>query len=111
MSRSKTIEQAQAELATDLSESFDDPVHSHSDKIEKLATMDYGPKSAFEEGSVVKLNGRLFAIVVSTGKFVFDGNEIIGISTQSPIYAELEGKRDGDAISFNGRELVIEAVA
>lgn len=40
-----------------------------------------------------------------------DGSEIMGISTQSPIYAELEGKRDGDAISFNGRELVIEAVA
>lgn len=59
MSRSKTIEQAQAELATDLSESFDDPVHSHSDKIEKLAAMNYGPKSEFEEGSVVKLNGRL----------------------------------------------------
>lgn len=40
-----------------------------------------------------------------------DGSEIMGISTQSPIYVELEGKRDGDAISFNGRELVIEEVA
>jgi hypothetical protein len=40
-----------------------------------------------------------------------DGNEIMGISTQAPIYAELEGKRAGDAISFNGRELVIEEVA
>lgn len=40
-----------------------------------------------------------------------DGNEIMGISTQSPIYAELGRERDGDANSFNGRELVIEAVA
>ncbi len=40
-----------------------------------------------------------------------DGNEIKGISTQAPIYAELEGKRSGDSISFNGRELVIEEVA
>ena len=48
---------------------------------------------------------------VSTGKFMCDGNEIMGISTQAPIYAELEGKRAGDAISFNGRELVIEEVA
>ncbi|MET4210931.1 hypothetical protein [Bradyrhizobium sp. LA2.1] len=48
---------------------------------------------------------------MSTGKFVCDGSEIMGISTQSPIYVELEGKRDGDAISFNGRELVIEEVA
>jgi hypothetical protein len=34
-----------------------------------------------------------------------------GISTQALIYAELEGKRAGDAISFNGRKLVIEQVA
>jgi hypothetical protein len=38
----------------------------------------------------------------------FDGNEIMTISTtRAPIYAELEGKRAGDAISFTGRELVI----
>ena len=56
----------------------------HSDKIEKLAAMDFGPKSKVEEGSVVKLGGRLFVIAVSTGKFVCDGNEIMGISTQAP---------------------------
>ena len=39
------------------------------------------------------------------------GNKIIGISTQAPIYAELEGKRAGDTISFNETELVIEEVA
>jgi hypothetical protein len=102
---------AQAELASDLSEAFDDTMHSHSDKIEKLAAMDFGPKNKVEEGAVVKLGGRFFVIAVSTGKFVCDGNEIMGISTQAPIYAELEGKRAGDAISFNGRELVIEEVA
>jgi hypothetical protein len=64
-----------------------------------------------EEGAVVKLGGRFFVIAVSTGKFMCDGNEIMGISTQGPIYAGLEGKRPGDAISFNGRELVIEEVA
>jgi hypothetical protein len=48
---------------------------------------------------------------VSTGKFVCDGNEIMGISTQAPIYAELEGTCAGGAVSFNGRELAIEEVA
>jgi hypothetical protein len=42
---------------------------------------------------------------------VCDGNEIMGISTQAPIYAELEGKRVGDAISFIGTGLVIGEVA
>ena len=87
LDRSEPIEddeQAQAELASDLSEAFDDTVHSHTDKIEKLAAMDFGPKSKVEEGSVVKLGGRLFVIAVSTSKFVCDGNEIMGISTQAP---------------------------
>jgi hypothetical protein len=113
LDRSETIEddeQAQAELASDLSEAFDCAVHSHSDKIEKLAAMDFGPKSKVEEGSVVKLTGRYFVIAVSTGKFVCDGTEMMGISNQAPIYAELDGKSAGDAISFNGRELVIEEV-
>jgi len=114
LDRSEPIEddeQAQAELASDLSEAFDDTVHSHSDKIKKLSTMDFGPKSKVEEGAVVKLGGQFFVIAVSTGRFVCDGNEIMGISTQAPIYAELEGKRTGDAISFNGTGLVIEEVA
>jgi hypothetical protein len=56
----------------------DDTVHSRSDKIEKLSAMDFGAKSNVEEGAVVKLGGRYF-------------------------YAELDGKRTGDATSFNGR--------
>jgi hypothetical protein len=71
----------------------------------------FGWKSKVEQGAAVKLGGRFFVIAVSTGKFMCDGNEITGISTQAPIYAELEGKRAGDAISFNGREFVIEEVA
>jgi hypothetical protein len=35
----------------------------------------------------------------------------MGISTQAPIHASWRGKRAGDAISFNGREFVIEEVA
>lgn len=114
LDRSEPIEddeQAQAELASDLSEAFDDTVHSHSDKIEKLSTIDFGPKSKVEEGAMLKLHGRFFVVAVPTAKFACDGNEIMGISTQAPIYAELEGKRAGDTVSFNGRDLVIEEVA
>lgn len=59
----------------------------------------------------MKLGGRLFVVAVSTGRFKCDGNEFMGISTLAPIYAELEGKRAGDTISFNGREFVVEEVA
>jgi hypothetical protein len=114
LDRSEPIEddeQAQAELASELSEALDDTVHSYSDKIAKLSAIDFGPKSKVEEGAVVKLGGRFFVIAVSTDKFVCDGHEMMGISTQAPIYAALEGKRAGDSVSFNGKDLVIEAVA
>jgi hypothetical protein len=105
-------EQPQGELASDLSEAFDDTVQPHSDKIEKLSAMDFGPKSKVEEGAAAKLGGRFFVIAVSTGKFVCDGDEIMGISIQAPIYAELKGKRVGDAdLVRRAREHVLRKAA
>jgi hypothetical protein len=105
-------EQPQGELASDLSEAFDDTVQPHSDKIEKLSAMDFGPKSKAEEGAAAKLGGRFFVIAVSTGKFVCDGDEIMGISIQAPIYAELKGKRVGDAdLVRRAREHVLRKAA
>ena len=39
-------EQAQAEVASDIAEALDDTLHDYSDKLEKLRTIDFGPKSA-----------------------------------------------------------------
>ncbi len=51
----------------------------------KPANLDsFGPKSKVEEGAVVKLGERFFIIAVSTGKFMYDGKEIMGISTPRP---------------------------
>ncbi len=63
LDRSEPIEddeRAQRELACDLSEAFDNTVHSHSDKIEKLSAMDFGPMSKVEECAAVKLGERFF---------------------------------------------------
>ena len=114
LDRSEPIEddeQAQAELASDLSEAFDDTVHSHSVQGREALG---GELRAEEQGRGRRgseARRTVFRIAVSTGNFVCDRNEIMGISTQAPIYAELEGKRVGDTISFNGTELVIEEVA
>jgi hypothetical protein len=111
LDRSEPIEndeQAQAEIASDLSEALDDAVHNHSDKVSKLRTIDFGPKVKVEEGAIVKFGGRYFVISVSTGMFSCDGNEVMGISAQAPIYAAIEDKRRGDFFTYNGRKLVIE---
>ncbi len=113
LDRSESIEndeQAQAEIASDLSEAMDDAVHNHSDKLSKLRTIDFGPKVKVEEGAIVKFGGRHFVISVSTGRFSCDGNEVMGISAQAPIYAAIEDKRRGDSFTFNGMKLLIEDV-
>lgn len=103
-------ELAQAAFARDLSEAFDEPVHAHADKIAKLKQIDFGPKSAVEEGAIVKVAGRQFVVAVATDSFTCDGNELMGISAQAPLYAAIEGKRAGETCSFNGRAIEIEAV-
>jgi hypothetical protein len=114
LDRSEPIEsdeQAQAEIASDLSEALDDTLHDRTDKLDKLREVDFGPKQTVTEGALVRLSGRYFVIAVSTGKFECDGREVIGISTMAPIFETIKGARAGETVEFNGRKLVIEDVA
>jgi hypothetical protein len=99
-------ELAQAEIASDLA----DTLHDYADKIDKLRMIDFGPKSTVEEGAVVKLSGRYFAIAVSTSRFTCQGREVMGISTMAPIFEAIEGARAGETVQFNGRDLIVEDV-
>ena len=103
-------EQAQAEVASDFAEALDDTLHDHADKLEKLRMIDFGPKSAVNEGAVVKLSGRYFVIAVSTSKFTCRGRELMGISTMAPIFEAIEGARAGETVHFKGRDMVVEEV-
>lgn len=103
-------ELAQAAFARDLSEAFDEPVHAHADKIEKLQRIDFRPKSVVEEGAIIKIAGRYFVVAVATDRFTCDGNELMGISAAAPLYAAIEGKRAAETFNFNGRNIKIEAV-
>jgi hypothetical protein len=103
-------ELAQAEIASDFAEALDDTLDDYADKLEKLRTIDFGPKSTVNEGAVVKLSGRYFVIAVSTGKFTCRGREFMGISTMAPIFEAIEGARAGETVQFNGRDLIVEEV-
>ena len=73
--------------------------------------IDFGPKSAVDEGAVVKLSGRYYVIAVSTDKFTCHGRELMGISTMAPIFEAIEGARAGETVQFRGRSLTVEEVA
>lgn len=111
--RSDTVDnqtQAQAELASDLSEALDAPVHLHADKLAKIGTIDFGPKQKVEEGAVVRFGGRSFVIAVATQAFDCAGVELMGISTEAPIYEAISDRFVGERFEFNGRSLVIEDI-
>ena len=113
LDRSEPIEndeQAQAEFARDLSEAFDQPIHAHADKITKLKQIDFGPKDKVEEGAIVRMMDRHFVIAVATDRFVCDGTELIGVSTQAPLFQAIVGKAAGDSCTFNGRPFVVDFV-
>lgn len=113
LDRSEPIENdelAQAEVASDFAEALDDTLHDYANKLEKLRTIDFGPKLAVNEGAVVKLSGRHFVIAVSTSKFTCQGRELMGISTMAPIFEAIEGARAGETVQFNGRDLTVEDV-
>lgn len=114
LDRSEPIENdehAQAEVASDFSEALDDAIHDHSDKLDKLRRIDFGPKSTVAEGALVRLSGHWFIIAVSTAKFTCEGQEIVGISTMAPIFEAIEGARAGETVYFKGRKLLIEDIA
>jgi hypothetical protein len=102
---------SQAAQARNLSEAFECPLHDHLAKIELLKRIDFGPKSRVEAGAVVKFDDRYYVVGVATGRFCCDDQPFMGISTQAPIYAELEDRRAGESFMFKGREHLIQEVA
>jgi hypothetical protein len=58
-------------------------------------------------GSVVLTDVQNLFISVSLGQFKFEGDNFVAISTQSPLYLVMEGKKKGDTFEFRGRKFTI----
>lgn len=61
-------------------------------------------------GSVVVTDKSTFFISVSIEDFEANGQEIIGISTETPLYAVMKGLKKGDSFSYNQTTYHIEDV-
>ena len=78
--------------------------------LEKLNTIDFGPKDTVACGALVKTNQFNFFIGLPTIPFDVKGDHIVGISNESPIYAIMANKKEGDAFSFRGNDYKIEKI-
>lgn len=66
---------------------------------------------AINFGSVVETSGNYYFVSVPIGEIAMeDGSSVYAISTEAPIYKEMEGKKEGDTFKFNGEEVKITAV-
>ncbi len=101
---------SQADANRDLAQAFDQPVHEHEAKLAHLQSVDFGAKSAVEEGAVLQLGDRWFVVAIPTARFEFEGQVMMGISTQAPIYRALDGATEGDTVTLGGRDAVLARV-
>ncbi|MGB0915251.1 MAG: hypothetical protein ACPGVI_04220 [Crocinitomicaceae bacterium] len=70
--------------------------------MERLKTIDFGEKDTVTPGALVQTPRFNFFIGFATVPFHVDGKHIVGISTESPIYSIMNGRKEGDKFSFSG---------
>lgn len=63
-----------------------------------------------ELGAVVQTNKGLFLIGIPIGNSSFQGKEIIGIGLGAPLGQLLLHKKEGDQVSFNKQQFIIEII-
>jgi hypothetical protein len=78
--------------------------------LDKLKTIDFSAKEDVSCGALVKTDNFNFFIGLATVPFDVDGDHIVGISQESPIYAIMANKKEGAQFSFRGNDYKIEKI-
>jgi hypothetical protein len=71
-------------------------------EIDKLARIDFSKKDKVGTGALVKTENFMFFIGVAISPFAFEGNQIVGVSIEAPIYHSIRDKKIGDKFEFAG---------
>lgn len=58
-------------------------------------------------GSVVVTENRIFFVSASIEEFEVDGIKVFGLSTESPLYQEMKGKKKGEKFSYKDMHYTI----
>jgi hypothetical protein len=103
-------DQSHYRASIEISEVMDKRLHEHEGHLKIINDISFGPTDIVKPGAVVSVNGRCLIVAIPKSKFTIDGQDFVGISTQAPIYKELEGKKAGYEFTFNGQNFTIDAV-
>lgn len=103
-------ERSQAKQAGLLAEHFECPIHNHEIAIEKLTRLNLKKTDVVESGALVKFSNKYFLVGIASGTITISNQQFIGLSTNAPIYQEIEGRTKGEEFLFNGKAMLIEDV-
>lgn len=78
--------------------------------FEKVKNMDFSEKSVAVVGALVTTDMFNFILGVATTPFLFGNMQIVGVSTEAPIFSSLLGKKEGDSFQFTGHQYNINYV-
>ena len=78
--------------------------------LEKIKSISSAPSTKIEEGALIETRSLLIHVGIVTSKFTEDGKDIIGISTDAPIFKTLEGQGEGFPFQFAGIDCSILSI-
>lgn len=104
-------DQSQSDEAGAMASIFAESVAAAQDQLATIEALDMAPRDRVEPGAVVGFGGQRYVVGVVTDAVSCDGVDYEGISTESAMYAAIQGRQLGDAFDFRGQHLSIEFLA
>lgn len=89
---------------------IEEQIHRHEANLAEIQNLSFAAADVVGPGAVVKVNDRYMVIVTALSKFKFEDIEMIGMSTEAPIYSLIEGKKAGESFVMNGKTFKIQEV-
>lgn len=77
---------------------------------EKVKNIDFSEKQEAGVGALVTTDMFNFILGVATTPFLFGNMQVVGVSTEAPIYRNLLGRKVGDSFQFSGNQYNINNV-
>ncbi|WP_265442470.1 hypothetical protein [Flexivirga meconopsidis] len=102
---------AQLDEAGDKNALFEQVTDTERSDVSTAEGLDMSATDVVRPGAIVGFGGDRYVVGVVTDSFDANGVSYEGISQDSPVYAEIDGKRAGDTFTINDRQARIDFLA
>jgi hypothetical protein len=96
--------------ANDIKLIFENQLRTAEQDLKHLLLIDTSSKNAVVPGALVFTDNFNFFVGISFPTILFEKINIIGISTETPIYIEIQGKKNGDKFTISEKTYSILSI-